>query len=152
MFEIFKRITLKGALKKTTVVLEKKYPKSLLSEEPFFSNEEIKIVTQIGLFKNIESRYRNYSLSGYGGLCWFISKFIGIVINRIENQRYINNSIQMTAYKLSFYAITLVNSMPSLTLKKSDIQQIEEAGLNANKYFELTHKEILNNFGDAGIS
>jgi len=143
MFEIFKKITLKGALNKTTVVLKKKYQKSLLSGEQFFSNEEIKIVTQIQLFKNIERRYQNYSLSGYGGLCWFISEFIKEVINKIENHRDLNTSIHTTAYKLSFYAITLVDSIPSLTLKKHDIKQIKEAGLNANKYFELTHREIL---------
>ncbi|WP_300669875.1 hypothetical protein [Desulfoluna sp.] len=138
MFGLLKKKTLKGALKKTTADLKKKYPKSLVSGDPFFSNEEINIITQIQLFKNVESRYKDYSLSGYGGLCWFISKFIGEVIDKIENQREINPSIHTTAYKLSFYARLLVDSIPSLTLKKNDMKQIKDAGLHANKYFELT--------------
>lgn len=144
MFEIFYKTTLKKALKKTTAALKKKYPKSLSSGEPFFSNEEIQIITHIKLFENVERRYKNYYLSGYGGLGWFLSKFIGEVIDKIETNRDLTTNIHLTAYKLSFYAIILAELRPLLTLERADTKQIMDAELYAKKYFELTNKEILN--------
>lgn len=142
MFGIFKRTTPKKALEKTTTALKNKYPESTFSIEPFFSSEEIRIVTRMKLFKNIDARYKGYHLSGYGGFGWFIHKFLETVIERIEHKRYLNTSIQMTAYKLSFHAIALAGLIPSADLNKNDIKQITDAAVNAKRYFELTNKEI----------
>lgn len=151
MFGIFQNKGMKKALKDITENIENNFKKSFISDELYFSNDELKIVVQIPLFKNIESRYQSYSLSGYGGLAWFMAQFLRETVKKIKTEQNFPESLHSLAHKLCFCSITLVDSIPRLSLSKEDINPIMEAGFNAKAYFELMNGDLLNELESVGL-
>ncbi|NPA71942.1 MAG: hypothetical protein GXO35_03820 [Gammaproteobacteria bacterium] len=107
-----------------------------------FTDYEKALITRCALFANISNQLQTHHLSAYGGLGWFMSQTLDLILKDIQNGKKLKEESRAIFYKLSHLAVFLSSHIDLIKIREEDRALINSAKLHANLYVQYSIESI----------